>query len=112
MIWRSTATATRAGNFSRSPEGLLITSEGYQVMPGITVPANATSVSIGTDGTVTAQIPGQNEGTNLGQIQVASFPNPTGLQSTGDNYLKETASSGAAGSIAQASRPSAVTSGS
>ncbi|EZP55495.1 MULTISPECIES: flagellar basal-body rod protein FlgG [Sphingomonas] len=87
---------TRAGNFSRSPEGLLITSEGYQVMPGITVPANATSVSIGTDGTVTAQIPGQNEGTNLGQIQVASFPNPTGLQSTGDNYLKETASSGAA----------------
>lgn len=87
---------TRAGNFNRSPEGLLVTSEGYQVMPGITVPTNATSVSIGTDGTVTAQVPGQAEGTNIGQIQVASFPNPTGLQSTGDNYLKETASSGAA----------------
>ncbi len=87
---------TRAGNFNRSPEGLLITSEGYQVMPGITVPANATQVTIGTDGTVTAQVPGQTEGTNIGQIQVASFANPTGLQSTGDNYLKETASSGAA----------------
>jgi len=50
---------TRAGNFNRSPEGLLVTSEGYQVMPGITVPANATQVTIGTDGTVTAQVPGQ-----------------------------------------------------
>jgi len=87
---------TRAGNFNRSPEGLLVTSEGYQVQPGITVPANATSVSIGTDGTVTAQVPGQTTSTTLGQIQVASFPNPTGLQSTGDNYLKETASSGVA----------------
>ena len=87
---------TRAGNFNRSPEGLLVTSEGYQVQPGITVPANATSVSIGTDGTVTAQVPGQTTGTTLGQIQIASFPNPTGLQSTGDNYLRETASSGAA----------------
>ena len=87
---------TRAGNFNRSPEGLLVTSEGYQVMPGITVPTNATQVTIGTDGTVTAQVPGQNEGTNIGQIQVASFPNATGLQSTSDNYLKETASSGAA----------------
>ena len=87
---------TRAGNFNRSPEGLLVTSEGYQVMPGITVPTNATQVTIGTDGTVTAQVPGQTEGTNIGQIQVASFANPTGLQSTGDNYLKETASSGAA----------------
>ncbi len=87
---------TRAGNFARSPEGQLITSEGYQVMPGITIPANATSVSIGTDGTVTAQVPGQTDATNLGQIQIASFPNPTGLQSVGDNYLRETASSGAA----------------
>jgi len=87
---------TRAGNFNRSPEGLLVTSEGYQVQPGITVPANATSVTIGTDGTVTAQVPGRTEGTTLGQIQIASFPNATGLQSTGDNYLKETAASGAA----------------
>ena len=87
---------TRAGNFSRSPEGLLITSEGYQVMPGITVPEGATQITIGLDGTVSATVPGQSESQQLGQIQVASFPNAAGLQSTGDNYLTETASSGAA----------------
>lgn len=87
---------TRAGNFSRSAEGLLVTSEGYQVMPGITIPANATQITIGNDGTVSATVPGQTEATQLGQIQVASFPNPSGLQSAGDNYLTETAASGAA----------------
>ena len=87
---------TRAGNFSRSPEGLMITSEGYQVMPGITIPENATQVTIGMDGTVSATIPGQAEAQQLGQVQVASFPNAAGLQATGDNYLVETAASGAA----------------
>ena len=87
---------TRAGNFSRSAEGLLVTSEGYQVMPGITIPENATAVTVGTDGTVSATIPGQTEASQLGQIQVASFPNTAGLQSVGDNYLTETAASGAA----------------
>jgi flagellar basal-body rod protein FlgG len=85
---------TRAGNFSRSPEGLLITSEGYQVMPGITVPEGATNITIGMDGTTTATVNGQ--ATEIGQIQVASFPNAAGLQSKGDNYLLETAASGAA----------------
>ena len=47
---------TRAGNFSRSPEGLLVTSEGYQVMPGINVPENATAITIGMDGTVLSLI--------------------------------------------------------
>ena len=87
---------TRAGNFSRSAEGLLVTGEGYQVQPGITIPENATSITIGTDGTVSASIPGQSESTTLGQIQVASFPNGAGLQATGDNYLIETSASGAA----------------
>ncbi len=87
---------TRAGNFSRSPEGLLITSEGYQVQPGITVPENATQITIGTDGTVSATVPGQTEPSNLGQIQVANFPNAAGLQQSGDNYLLESAASGAA----------------
>ncbi|MBW6532170.1 flagellar basal-body rod protein FlgG [Sphingomonas citri] len=87
---------TRAGNFSRSPEGLLITSQGYQVMPGITVPANATQITIGLDGTVSATVPGQDQAQNLGQIQVASFPNPAGLTSAGDNFLTESAASGAA----------------
>lgn len=87
---------TRAGNFSKSPEGLLITNEGYQVMPGITVPDGATQITIGTDGTVSATVPGQTEPSVLGQIQVASFANPAGLQSAGDNYLTETAASGTA----------------
>jgi flagellar basal-body rod protein FlgG len=87
---------TRAGNFSRSSEGQLVTSDGYQVMPGITIPQEATSVTIGTDGTVSAAMPGQSEPQQLGQIQIASFPNAAGLQETGDNYLRQTAASGEA----------------
>ncbi|MGK6318435.1 flagellar basal-body rod protein FlgG [Sphingomonas sp. DT-204] len=85
---------SRAGNFTRSPEGLLVTSEGYQVMPGITIPEGTTNITIGTDGTVSATVPGQTEASQLGQIQVASFPNSAGLQATGDNYVIETAASG------------------
>lgn len=87
---------TRSGNFSRSPEGLLVTNDGYQVMPGITVPEGATQITVGTDGTVSATIAGQTEPAQLGQLQVANFPNAAGLQSKGDNYMLETASSGAA----------------
>jgi flagellar basal-body rod protein FlgG len=87
---------TRAGNFARSPEGLLVTSEGYQLMPGITIPEGATSITIGGDGTVSAQIAGQTESSQLGQVLVAGFPNPAGLQASGDNYLIETAASGPA----------------
>ncbi|KQU61704.1 MULTISPECIES: flagellar basal-body rod protein FlgG [Sphingomonas] len=87
---------TRAGNFSRSAEGLLVTAEGYQVMPGITVPEGTTAITIGNDGTVSATVPGQTEASQLGQIQVANFSNTAGLQSKGDNYLLETAASGAA----------------
>lgn len=87
---------TRAGNFSRSPEGLLVTAEGYQVMPGITVPSGTTNITVGQDGTVSATVPGQDAAQAIGQIQVASFANGAGLQATGDNYLTETAASGAA----------------
>jgi len=86
---------TRAGNFSRSAEGLMVTSEGYQVMPGITVPEGTTAITIGQDGTVSATVQGQTEATQIGQIQVASFANAAGLQSVGDNYLIETGASGA-----------------
>jgi len=86
---------TRAGNFSRSPQGMLITSEGYQVMPGITVPEGATSITVGTDGTVSATLQGQAEASQIGQIQIASFANPAGLQASGDNYLIESSASGA-----------------
>ena len=86
---------TRAGNFARSPEGMLVTSEGYQVMPGITIPEGATSITVGSDGTVSATIAGQTEASQVGQIQIAAFPNSAGLQAIGDNYLVETAASGA-----------------
>lgn len=87
---------SRAGNFSRSPEGLLVTAEGYQVMPGITIPEGTTQITVGQDGTVSATVPGQTDSQNLGQIQTASFANSAGLESMGDNYLRETAASGAA----------------
>ena len=86
---------TRAGNFSRSAEGLLVTAQGYTVQPGITVPQGATSITIGTDGTVSATIAGQTEPSQIGQVQVATFPNSAGLQAKGDNYLTETSASGA-----------------
>ena len=87
---------TRAGNFSRSAEGQLVTAEGYTVQPGITVPAGATSITIGTDGTVSATIAGQTEPSEIGQVQIATFPNAAGLQAKGDNYLTESAASGVA----------------
>lgn len=87
---------TRAGNFSRSAEGAIVTAEGYPVSPGITIPEGATAITIGLDGTVSAKLQGQTEATTLGQVQVANFPNPAGLQAMGDNYLTETAASGSA----------------
>lgn len=87
---------TRAGNFARSPEGLMVTGEGYQVMPGITVPEGTTSITVGSDGTVSATLAGQAEAAQIGQIQIATFPNAAGLQPMGDNYLVETAGSGPA----------------
>ncbi len=87
---------TRAGNFSRSAEGQLVTAQGYPVQPGITVPENVTGITVGNDGTVSAIIAGEAEPAQLGQITLASFANPAGLQATGDNFLIETAASGAA----------------
>ena len=87
---------TRAGNFNRSAQGLLVTGEGYQVMPGITIPEGATAITIGVDGTVSATVPNQAEPQQIGQIQVAIFPNSAGLLAKGDNYLLETSASGQA----------------
>ena len=87
---------TRAGNFSRSAQGQLVTAQGYVVQPAITVPDGATSVTIANDGTVSAIVPGQSDPTQLGQLTLASFANPGGLKATGDNFLTETAASGQA----------------
>ena len=87
---------TRAGNFTRSAEGLLVTAQGYPVQPAITIPEGTTTVSVSADGTVSAIVAGQTEPAELGQITIAAFANPAGLQALGDNFLQETAASGPA----------------
>ena len=73
-----------------------MTSSGYQVLPNITIAANATSVTIGTDGTVSVTLPGSQKANQVGQLQLASFVNPQGLQPLGNNLLQNTSSSGSA----------------
>lgn len=87
---------TRAGNFTRSAEGQIVTTQGYALQPAITIPEGANAVSVSADGTVSAVLSGSSETTELGQIQVASFANPAGLRALGDNFLAETGASGAA----------------
>lgn len=86
---------TRDGGFSRTAEGTLVNSDGLPLIPQIQVPDGTTSITIGNDGTVSATIAGQTSPTNLGQIELANFANPSGLQSIGGNVLIETAASGA-----------------
>ncbi|VBB08915.1 flagella basal body rod proteins signature [Lucifera butyrica] len=85
---------TRDGSFSKDSNGILVTSEGYPVEPQINVPSDATSISVSSTGDVTAAIPGQTAPQDLGQIQLARFVNPAGLNSIGGNLLTETAASG------------------
>jgi flagellar basal-body rod protein FlgG len=87
---------TRAGNFSRSSDGQLVTAQGYQVLPAITIPEGATSITVSGDGIVSAVVPGQSQAQQLGQLQIASFANPSGLQASSDNFLMETGASGPA----------------
>lgn len=87
---------TRAGDFSLTAEGTIVTPGGLPLQPQIQVPDGATSLSIAADGTVTATLAGQAEATELGRIEIARFVNPSGLQAIGDNLLLETAASGAA----------------
>ena len=86
---------TRAGNFTRSAEGQLVTQQGYVVQPAITVPEGAGSITVSPDGTVSAVVAGDAQPAELGQLQIATFSNPSGLQAIGDNFLAETAASGA-----------------
>lgn len=85
---------TRAGNFGRAADGTLVTSDGKPVQPQIQIPEDATSVSIGADGTVSAASTG-GALTELGRIEIARFVNPAGLQAIGNNLLVETQASGA-----------------
>ncbi len=87
---------TRSGNFQLSPQGVIVTQDGYPVSPGITVPSEAIDVSIAADGQVTAKLQGQTGVVVLGQLELASFVNPAGLEAIGSNLLIETEASGPA----------------
>ena len=83
---------TRDGSFQVDANGQVVTSSGYTLQPGITIPANATSMAIAADGTVNVTLPGQAGLQSVGQIQLANFINPAGLDPRGGNLFAETAS--------------------
>ncbi len=87
---------TRDGAFQLNNNGQLVTADGYQVLPNITIPPNATSITIAQDGTISVTVPGSSNATQVGQIQLANFVNPQGLQPIGNNLYLQTNSSGAA----------------
>jgi flagellar basal-body rod protein FlgG len=87
---------TRDGSFERSPDGEIVTSTGYTIDPGITVPGTANSIAISQDGMVSAYLDNESTPTQLGQLQLARFVNKSGLESLGDNLFVETAASGPA----------------
>ena len=85
---------TRDGSFQSDSQGQLVTSSGYTVQPAITIPANTLSITIARDGTVSVIQPGSSQPVQVGQLQLATFINPAGLQSQGENLYTETAASG------------------
>ena len=90
-----TTSYTRDGSLHLDAQGQIVTSNGFAVSPAITIPSNATKINIGQDGIVTVNVPGQAAPTQVGQLQLATFANPAGLQANGQNLYVETASSGA-----------------
>ena len=86
---------TRNGAFSRSADGTLTTASGYVVQPEIQIPAEALDVNISQDGIVSVLSAGQNESQEVGQLTLAAFANPRGLQPIGESFLVETTASGA-----------------
>ena len=89
-----TTAYTRDGAFQSDINGQFVTSSGFVIQPAITVPPNALSITIARDGTVSALLPGSATPIQVGNIQLATFINPAGLQKTGENLYLQTASSG------------------
>ncbi len=87
---------TRDGSFSLNADGQIVTADGFTLLPGITVPDNAESITINSSGEVLVTIGGQTASQNVGQIDLAIFPNEGGLEAIGDNLFLETDASGAA----------------
>ena len=90
------AAYTRDGTFSLSPDGQIVTADGYPVAPGITVPTNATDVTINAAGEVQVKIDGTTAPQTVGTLQLATFPNDAGLEAQGGNLLLASSASGAA----------------
>ncbi|HYA24545.1 MAG TPA: flagellar basal-body rod protein FlgG [Terriglobales bacterium] len=85
---------TRAGSFHLDAQGNIVTSDGNPLQPNITIPANATTITVGSDGTVSVTQTGQTAAQQVGAIQLAMFPNPGGLNSVGNNLFLQTTASG------------------
>jgi flagellar basal-body rod protein FlgG len=90
-----TSAFTRAGAFTRDGEGRIVTPQGHPLVPEIQVPEGAAGITVGADGTVSALAPGETEPAQLGQITLATFINPAGLEPVGENLYRETVASGA-----------------
>jgi flagellar basal-body rod protein FlgG len=86
---------SRDGAFQLDAQGQIVTNSGYLLQPGITIPVTAQSVTISNDGVVSVALPGQPVPQNVGQLQLATFVNPAGLEPRGQNLFAETAASGA-----------------
>lgn len=87
---------TRSGQFQLNQTGNLVDGNGNPLQPNITLPTNAQSITIATDGTVSYTLPNQTAAQTAGQIQLATFANPAGLNSLGQNYYQPTTASGEA----------------
>ena len=87
---------TRAGNLAVNADGAIVTSDGYAIEPSITVPKEATAIQISRDGIVEATLTGQTAPQQRGQLEIANFVNPAGLEAIGDNLYLETPASGSA----------------
>lgn len=85
---------TRDGGLNRTADGLIVTSDGFQVNPGITIPSDAKSIAVNADGEVYAYFEGEVNPTQLGQFTLAIFTNEKGLEATGSNLFLESAASG------------------
>ncbi|EPV9377538.1 flagellar basal-body rod protein FlgG [Campylobacter jejuni] len=86
---------TRNGQFTKDNEGNIVNSDGYRLLPEMTIPEGATAINVATDGTVSVMLPGEQQETQIGQVELVRFINPAGLHSMGDNLYLETGASGA-----------------